>query len=73
MTEKEKLLNQLFDDPKRKHMDIKFLRGTDVPTGVEGEELLCAQANRAIARLENGDLKASSSFEESFEQVDLRA
>lgn len=73
MREKEKLLNSLFDDPVRKHLDIKFLRGTSLPAGEEGEELMCAQANDAIARLEKGELTAAENFPEKFERINVRS
>lgn len=73
MSEKEKLLSTLFDDPTRKHMDIKFLRGTSLPSGIEGEELMCAQANDAILRLQKGELTAEDRFPETFQRFDVRA
>jgi hypothetical protein len=69
MSQKEKLLRTLFDDPKREHVNMKFCRGS---SDTISEEALCAQANTAIFEFENGLLKAHSSAAEDFGQIDVR-
>lgn len=59
MTQKERLLATLFNTEGRKHLNIKFCRGTaDYIT----PEALCAEANKAIFKIENGLSEGKTEF-----------
>ena len=69
MSEKERLMKALFDDPTREHVNIKFFRGfaDAIP-----EEEFCAQVSTALFQLENGLITATETFHEDFHQTDIR-
>ena len=51
MTEKQRLLNTLFETKGQEHLNIKFCRGLSDDTSPED---LCQQANAAIFQVESG-------------------
>ena len=62
MTEKERLLHTLFADEGRRHLNIKFSRGSsdDIPT-----EGLCREVNSAFLQIRAGLAPARSKFGDS--------
>ena len=63
MTNKERLMAALFDNPQREHVDIKFFLGG----GVEiTEEALCGEAVKMLEQMDAGE--GDTEFEEAFEQ-----
>jgi hypothetical protein len=69
-TEKQRLLNALFDDPKREHVNIKFFRGmigNAIPV-----ETFCAQITAALEQLDNKMLQPTAGIEESFPTVNIK-
>ena len=63
MTNKERLMEALFDNPQREHVDIKFFLGG----GVEiTEEALCGEAVKMLDQMDAGE--GDTEFEETFEQ-----
>ena len=65
MTNKERLMAALFENPQREHVDIKFFLGG----GVEiTEEDLCGEAVKMIEQMDAG--AGDTEFEETFEQRD---
>lgn len=66
MTNKERLMAALFDNPQREHVDIKFFLGGLV--GV-GEEDLCGEAVKMLEQMDQGE--GDSTFAEAFEQREV--
>jgi hypothetical protein len=66
MTNKERLMAALFDNPQREHVDIKFFLGG----GVEiTEEALCGEAVKMLEQMDAG--VGDTEFKETFEQRDV--
>lgn len=65
MTNKERLMAALFDNPQREHIDIKFFLGG----GVEiTEEALCGEAVKMLEQMDAS--VGDTEFKETFEQRD---
>ncbi|WP_298335967.1 hypothetical protein [uncultured Erythrobacter sp.] len=63
MTNKERLMTALFDNPQREHVDIKFWLGG----GVEiNEDALCGEAVKMLDQMDAG--QGDTEFVEDFEQ-----
>ena len=69
MSAKQGLLKTLFDDPKRRHINVKFFRG--LTESISAEDL-CAEANTALFQLENGLLEPHDTIVEEFKQVEAK-
>ena len=59
MNARERLLRSLFKTKGRKHLNIKFCRGTSDDISPES---LCQAANSAILQIEKGMVKTSPTF-----------
>ena len=71
MSEKDRLLRTLFENPKREHLNIKFCRGSSDDTSPED---LCREANAAIFQMDSGIVEYRDSFGDSKRKVvDVRA
>jgi hypothetical protein len=71
MTEKERLLKTLFDDPKREHIDIKFCR-LQIQRGVAVDRF-CKEVNTALFMADKGLLTPIADAEpKQFDVADLK-
>ena len=66
MTEKQRLLDTLFETEGREHLNIKFCRGSSDDTSPED---LCREANAAIFQVESGLVEPSPEFGDSGRKV----
>lgn len=63
MTNKERLMTALFDNPQREHVGIKFFLGG----GIEiTEEALCGEAVKMLEQMDATE--GDTEFKETFEQ-----
>lgn len=69
MSEKQRLLDTLFSNKKREHVNIKFFRQTSVGS-VTAEEF-CAAVNHALFQVDTGIVKGTSSFKEAHPQINV--
>ena len=70
MTEKERLLQTLFETESRKHLNLKFFRGSSDDISPEA---LSREANSAILQVELGLVETRSEFgDRGRAVVDLR-
>lgn len=70
MSHKERLLRTLFDTEGRKHLNIKFARGTSDDISAED---LCAEANSALLQVKLGQVERREWFEDKDEPtVDVK-
>lgn len=67
MTNQERLMAALFDNPQREHIDIKFFVGGGVDISNED---FCAQAVSMIEQMDAG-VDADETFEENIEQREV--
>ena len=63
MTNKERLMAALFENPQREHVDIKFFLGGGVDIT---EEALCGEAVKMLEQMDEGE--GDTAFDEPFEQ-----
>ena len=59
MSAKEKLLQALFENEKREHINLKFLRGTRTDVSVDE---ICEQSLNAIEQVDSGKVERRTSF-----------
>jgi len=72
MSHRERLLSMLLDDPKRRHINIKFFRGSSESIS---EDAFCEQVTTALFQRDNELLQPSDvMLEEAAElrQIDVR-
>lgn len=60
MTEKDKLLNRLFGDPEKKALNFNIFPGENIHKYTTEE--VCAEINKAMDQLENGDCEIFDDF-----------
>lgn len=68
MDEKARLMKALFHDPKKRHLNIKFLRGFSDESSVED---LCRETNKAFNQVALGLVVPKKSFPEDEALVDV--
>jgi hypothetical protein len=68
MDEKTRLLKALFQNPKERHLNIKFLRGFSEESTAED---MCREVNKAFNQVLLGLVKPTSSFDEQLSVVDV--
>lgn len=66
MTNKERLMAALFENPQREHVDIKFFVGGAVDIA---EEDFCGEALKMLEQMDNGE--GDTEFVETFDQRDV--
>lgn len=66
MTNKERLMAALFDNPQREHVDIKFFLGGGVDIT---EDALCGEAVSMLEQMDEGE--GDTQFEEAFDQREV--
>jgi hypothetical protein len=69
MLEKERLFADLFQSSDRKHVNIKFFRGSADDISVEQ---FCGAVNHALFQVASGLVAWSSTFAEDLKQVDVK-
>lgn len=69
MLEKDRLFADLFGRSDRKHVNIKFFRGSADDISVEQ---FCGAVNHALFQIASGLVTWSSTFPEDLKQVDVK-
>lgn len=67
MSDKKRLLDSLFSNEKREHVNIKFFRAASADNVTV--EAFCAAVNKTLFLVDNGLVVGSSSFSEDLVQI----
>lgn len=69
MSEKKRLLDTLFSNEKREHVNIKFFRAASSDSVTA--EAFCAAVNKALFLVDKGLVSGSEGFAEDLVQIEV--